>query len=282
MNDLAGAIKVTSPVKTLFMGESGSGKTCALHSLLQAGYKVAVLDLDNGIEALRSLCSEETASKLTYLTLTEPMRFAAGRIVPAKATVWTRAMTTLNDWKNSDPAIGTICALGPVSKWGPDRVLVIDTISTLSQAALNFHLAMNGALGGVRSANEARRDIGAAQELIRTLLQYLFDISLRCNVIASSHITYVKQEGSGQLTPGENAPTQGFPSAIGRALSPEMPRYFNSVLLCRTAGANQRQICTTTQGNINLKTTAPRLLKPTYDQAIGLAEIFKTLQGPLT
>jgi len=58
-----------------------------------------------------------------------------------------------------------------------------------------------------------------------------------------------------------------------------MPRYFNSVLLSRTAGANQRQICTTTQGNINLKTTAPRLLKPTYDQATGLAEIFKALHG---
>lgn len=268
-------------LKSLFLGESGSGKTCALESLLKAGYKVRVLDLDNGLDALKSLCSPSALANLAYLTLTEPMRFANGRIIPAKASVWPEAMNALNNWKNTDPAKGTIGDFGVPSKWGPDTVLCIDTISTMSQAAMNFHLAMNGALGMVRTSNEGRRDVGSAQQLIRTLLQYLFDVSLRCNVLVNSHITYVKQDGSGELTPGEKAPTQGFPSAIGRALSPEIPRYFNSVLLSRSDGANQRNIYTTTQGNINLKTSAPNLLKPMYKQSTGLAEIFEAVRGKL-
>jgi len=293
MNDIApitqGTIATASPIKALFMGESGSGKTCALASLLDAGYKVRVLDLDNGIETLKHLLSSEKSrykrdclDRLAYITLTEPMRFAQGRIIPAKATVWQSAMTMLDNWRNAKPELGTVCDLGSASKWGSDTVLVIDTMSTLSNAALNFHLAMQGALGQVRSQNEARRDIGVAQQLIRTLCQYLSDISLHCNVLVNCHIVYVKQDGTGDLTPGEKAPTQGFPAAIGRALSPEIPRYFNAVLLCASAGGQRKVIHTMTQANINLKTTAPHSVAAMYEQPTGLAEYFKAVRGPLT
>jgi hypothetical protein len=292
MNDVqpitAPVLAIAPPIKALFMGESGSGKTCALASLLDAGYQVRVLDLDNGIDTLKHLLTSEKSkykkdclSRLSYITLTEPMRFAQGRIIPAKATVWQSAMTMLDKWSNSKAELGTICDLGSASKWGPDTVLVIDTMSTLSNAALNFHLAMQGALGAVRSQNEGRRDIGVAQQLIRTLCQYLSDVSLRCNVLVNCHIVYVKQDGSGDLTPGEKAPTQGFPAAIGRALSPEIPRYFNAVLLCASAGGQRKVIHTMTQANINLKTTAPHSIAPMYEQPTGLAEYFRAVRGLL-
>ena len=281
-----------NPLKLLHMGESGSGKTCALASLLDAGYFVRVLDLDNGVDALKNLITDpktkykpNSIERLDYITLTEPMRFANGRIIPAKASVWSKSMGMLDNWKNENPQFGTICNHGPVSKWDERHVLCIDTLGNLATGALNFHLQMNGALGAVRTQNEGRRDIGVAQQYITTLVQYLYDVSLRCNVIINTHITYVKQDGTGDLTPGENAPTQGFPSTIGRALSPRVPGFFNTVLMSKVVGSGQgsrRRIYTISQGNVNLKNTAPLRVAPEYDQTTGLAEIFRTVLGDPT
>src|SRR6187397_320711 len=46
-------------VKTLYIGDSGTGKTGSLTSLVKAGYKLRVLDLDNGIDTLAQYCQEE-------------------------------------------------------------------------------------------------------------------------------------------------------------------------------------------------------------------------------
>ena len=39
-------------VKLLYLGDSGTGKTGSLVSLVQAGYKLRVIDLDDGLDAL--------------------------------------------------------------------------------------------------------------------------------------------------------------------------------------------------------------------------------------
>ena len=39
--------------KLLIEGDSGSGKTGALASLVKAGYKLRILDMDNGLDALK-------------------------------------------------------------------------------------------------------------------------------------------------------------------------------------------------------------------------------------
>lgn len=280
---------MSDPNKILLVGESGAGKTCALASLLDAGYNVRVIDTDNGLSALRNILSDskskysgEAMKRLAYVTITEPMRLVDGRIFAAKATVWPRTTSVLSHWRNDDALAGTVCDLGPVSSWTDKDVLVIDTLSTLSQGALNFHLAMNGALGAVRTQNEVRRDIGGAQQFIRALLQMLYDASVRCHVIINSHVVYVRQDGTGDLTPGENALTQGFPATIGRALSPEIPRYFNAVLMGKAVGsglATRRKIYTVTQGNVNLKNVAPLRINAEYDQETGLADYFKAVNG---
>mgnify|MGYP001496439716 CR=1 FL=1 len=40
----------SSLVKMLYIGDSGTGKTGSLVSLVDAGYKVHVLDMDNGLD----------------------------------------------------------------------------------------------------------------------------------------------------------------------------------------------------------------------------------------
>ena len=281
------------PIKALLMGEAGSGKTCALASLLDAGYQVRVIDADNKIDGLRNILTHkdskykrDSIERLAYVTLTERMRMAQGRIIPASANVWPKTIGLLEDWNNADPALGTVAKLGKLTSWDDNCVLVIDTLSSIGAAAMNFGQAMNGVLGNVRTQNEIRRDIGGAQSLVRDLVRLLNDTSIKCHVIVSTHIIYVRADGSGVLTLGDggdsNVPTQGFPNAIGRAISPEIPRYFGNVLLLKQIGsgaATRRRLYTLTQGNVNLQSNAPLSVAPEYAQETGLADLFKALRA---
>jgi hypothetical protein len=283
--------------KLLFIGDSGSGKTGALASLAAAGYNLRIIDVDNGIDVLKNYLTNpdsayykqnpKAAENVRYVTFTEKKRNLSGRLVPATATVWQKTINMLADWKEKEED-GTEFKLGPITTWTPQDVLVIDSLSFLSEAALNFHLMMNSALAAVRTQNEARRDIGAAQNLLRDLLGMLFDESVKCNVIVTSHITFVNDTGGkpGAETPEEKATMgtpNGYPSAIGRALSPHIPRYFNSMLIARTNLANRREIFTISQSVggqiINAKSSAPLAVKPKYPLETGLADYFKAVRG---
>lgn len=275
---------MTKPIKMLCIGETGSGKTGALASLLDAGFNVRILDLDNGAEALINLITDpksrykkDSISRLSYITITEPMRVMQGRIVPAKATVWNRAVASIENWKSETP---TKQELGPISKWTDQDILVVDTLGTLGTAAQNFHLMMNGELGKPRTQNEWRRDIGSAQSLLDTFLQLIFDESIKCNVIINTHIVYAKEDGTLPKPDEADSRLFGFPSAIGRALSPKIGKYFNHLLMIRREGESRRLWTKSPLGNVNLKSGAPLKVKDSYDITTGLAEYFTAIRNP--
>ena len=274
-----------STTKMLLIGDSGAGKTGALASLAVAGYKLRIIDCDNGLDVLKNYLTDpnsqytkqnpKCAENVEFVTLTEPMKSVGGRIWPKQATVWQNVVKLLVNWEDGETK------LGPISGWGTDTILVIDSLSMLSTAALNFHLQMNGALGATRTQNEARRDIGAAQNMLRDLFAMLYDSSVKCNVIVTSHITLVTETGSAPI-PGENSATVGYPSAIGRALSPHIPRYFNTVLFVKAEGVGQgtrHKIFSRNQGIVNVKNTAPLKVAPVYPLETGLADYFKAVRG---
>jgi len=265
----------------LFLGNSGTGKTGALASLADAGYNVRILDLDNGAEILvnlltssKSRYSKEAASRVSVCTLTEPMRNLNGKLIPVKATVWVNLVKMLDHWKDGEED------LGKITTWGPKEVLVIDSLSMAANAAMNFHLQMNGRLVQGSTGNEYRRDIGGAQGLVENLLQLLFDDGIKCNVIVNSHIAYVDDPGQGEIDPDKRDQT-GYPNAVGKALSPKIPRYFNSCLMAKTEGAGsatKHKIFTKSQGMVNLKSSAPLDVQVSYPLETGLADYFKALQ----
>lgn len=271
--------------KLLLIGDSGMGKTGALASLAAAGYRLRILDFDNGLDILRDYCSNpasqyvklnpKIAENVHYRTLIDPMKSFGGKVYPPRAIAWQGAMAMLDHWKDGDTD------LGKVETWGPQDVLVIDSMSNLSTAAFNFHLQMNGALGANRTQNEWRRDIGGAQSLIRSLLQMLYDSSIKCNVIVTSHITFVTEQGGNPQTDDAN-PSAGYPSAIGRALSPQIPRFFNTVLLVKTIGSGagtRHRIYTKSQGLVGAKNSAPLKVLPEYALETGLADYFAALRS---
>lgn len=283
--------------KTLIIGDSGCAKTGSLAALAEVGYQLRIVDLDNGLDVLKSyLTSPKSpyvqrcpgiAKNVKFITLTDKMKNVNGMMHPVSATVWPRAMSMMTHWKDGAED------LGKIADWGPQDILVLDSLSFLSTAAMNFHLSLQGALGKPRSGYEFQRDIGSAQNLIRQFLDLVFDSNLRCNIIVSSHLTLVTESGgSPNARPAEGQaqaprePSSGYPSAVGRALSPHIPRWFNNMLIYKTTGAGtavQRKIYTTPQvvgGSVVLaKSSAPMNVQDSYPVSTGLADYFKAVRG---
>lgn len=260
----------SSTTKLLFIGDSGSGKTGALASLAAAGYNLRIADLDNGLDVLKNLLTDpkspygpEAASRVLYQTLTDPMRNANGRLIPRAATVWQRLIRLLDRWKTDTED------LGPVSSWGPTDVLIIDSLTLASTSALNYICSLNSRLG----QQPHQSDWYAAQIQVEGLLQMLYDEGIKCNVIINSHITYIGED---------NGPQHGYPSSLGKALSPRIGRYFNSVLMARSTGAGaavKRKILTNSTNLVELKNTAPLRVKVEYPLESGLADYFRDVRG---
>lgn len=272
--------KATQVTKMLLVGQSGSGKTGALASLLAAGYNVRVLDFDNGVETLINLLTDakspypkDAISRLDYITLTDEYENVAGKLVCKKASAWPKMASMLENWVDGDQR------LGKITTWSSRDILVFDTLTRLSSAALNFYLGLNGWLGKSRSQNEARRDVWAAQQMIEGLLQMIYDKTVQCNIIMNSHIVYVDDEGSGPSLEGERKPQQGFPSSIGKALGPKIPTYFNTVLLAKKDPAGGRWLHTKAGDLVNLKNSAPLRVADRYKIDDGLAKYFEAVRG---
>lgn len=283
-------------VKILLIGKSGAGKTGSLASLIAAGYKVRILDTDKGVRALRSLLldpnypyakwltahSIDPHEALDVLTIDQKMRASSGQIKPLNANGWITASNAIERWKHHDVDYGNI------GDWGPDVVLVIDSFSTLAQMCYYYVQQFQGRLGAMEIGNEYRRDVGGAQTLLRKLLELLYCESVRCHVIIISHITWVDEGAGFARNPqaaamddgGISTSPDGLPSAIGRALSPHMGKYFNDVFVARSIGSGQavqRKITTIPSDGVVCKNSS--FLKADYDVSTGLAEIFAQARG---
>lgn len=265
--------------KLLFIGNSGAGKSGALASLASAGYNLRILDVDNGLDVLKNLLTDPTsmykkidptcAKHVEYITVTDKMKTVGGKLQPSAATVWTRSMGLLNDWKEQK-ADGTFYNQhGHISTWGPQDVIVIDSLTMLSNAALAFILSLNGRLG----QHPQLQDWGAGQSLIEGLLQMLYDDAIKCNVIINCHITFIGEE---------NGPQMGFPNTLGKALPPKVGRYFNTILMAKATGQGtnvKQKILTRTSGVVELKNTAPMKVLAEYPLETGLADYFKAVRA---
>ncbi len=274
----------TNSLKLLYVGDSGAGKTGSLASLASAGYNLRIIDMDNGLDVLKNMLTDpkspyqkDSASRVQYVTFTDKRKNSNGTLVPTKAESWQNAIKMLSHWKetdDSDPAVPlpqrkVLCDLGPVASWGENDILVLDSLTFLSNAAMQLILAMNGRLG----QRPHQSDWGLAQDLVEGLLGMLYSTDIKCHVIIPCHITYIGEE---------NGPVRGYPNTLGKALAPKVARYFNNCLMAQTSGqgANQKRVIkTSTVGVIELKNSAPLRVEKEYPLEFGLAQYFKAIRG---
>lgn len=248
-------------VKLLLMGDSGTGKTGSVASLVKDGYNVRLLDFDNGWESLAAAIRRTCPLRLPSVDVESLRdRYKSGPLGPVIDGVpkaFTKGLGLLDKWTDGSKP----------GEWGSQSVLVIDSLTFLSDAAYAWADALNP------SAKDKRQIYGAAQEAIEHVLALLTGPSFNTNVIVTAHIRYI------DLPDGTK---RGYPTAVGQALSPTIPRYFNSVAACSTEPGGKRTIKTLSTALIDLKNPKSFEMKSSLPIEDGLATFFEVLRGKPT
>ena len=283
---------MSKPIKMILLGQPSTGKTSALCALAKAGYNLRVLDFDNGIDILMNLARRAgVADRISHITLTEPMGVVedvnpktgqfSWDVRPVRAEVWSKTLRLLNNWKFERE--GITHDFGKPSKWTDDTVLVLDSLSRLSDAAFNYLQSLNGNLGKLQSAHKGydpRRDFWDSQQLLAKLMTLIFSDTLQCNIIINAHIKYIAKPGQDNVE-DDNKVYQGFPQTIGSAFSTQIASFFNTVLLARLDSDDKRRLYTEPQDIVGTKNVVPFGVKPHYPIETGLAEYFEAVRGKL-
>jgi len=248
--------------RLLFIGNSGAGKTGALTSLVAAGYKLRIIDLDAGLDALINHVKEECPDKLDniqYQTFRDKMKMTSmGPKLAGSPKAYMDTLTCLEKWPDdgSDPA-----------EWGANTIVVIDSLTHLGRAAFQWARATNA------GSKDPRQWYKMAQDLLMDLMANLTSEGFRTNVIVISHV---------EMTETATGMTKGYASSIGKALGPKLPSFFNTMILSETSGSGKnvkRRIKTFPTSMIDLKNPAPMRIEADYPIETGLADIFKALKG---
>lgn len=253
-------------VKLLLTGDSGSGKSGALASLVAAGYHLRILDMDNGLDPLKTFVQKDAPTLLDnveYITLRDNYKTTKQGVKVDKPSAFVSAMKMLDYWTYTD-ADGTVVDLGHPCEWGPDVICVLDSLSFFSDAAFDWAESMNP------TAKDPRQWFYSAQQAVESALALLTSGSFRTNVIVTAHVRY---------TTGDDGANKGYPNAIGSALGPTIPRYFNHWAQCSNK-AGKRTIQTAATAMFDLKNTKPFEMAKTYDLEDGLAKFFAVLRQP--
>lgn len=263
-------------VKALYLGDPGSGKTGSLAALVTAGYRLRIFDFDNLLGSLVQYVLKdcpELIGNVSFQTFTDkmegplmPVTMVGGnaRVMPFAKGVpdaFVKALKQLTKWKTEDEDFGDPGA------WGPDTVLVIDSLTNLGQTALRYAMAMNP------MAKDGRTYFGTAQSLVLNVLQLLFSEQMRTNVLVLAHVDY--RENELEII-------KGFPRTIGAALNTQVAIYFNCVLLAqkRGEGSNiKRTIKTNSTGVVDLKNPVSFKIADELPLETGLATFFSTITG---
>ena len=228
-------------VKALVCGDPGTGKTGALASLINTGHKVVVLDFDNGLDILRSYIEDHHENLFYYTFNVED---------PKTPQI---ARDILRHWKTKDED------LGPITEWGPDQVIVIDSASLYGECLLSHSKKTDGRM----------KYFDAGQELQR-VIQFLTGPQVKCNVIVNTHI---------QTIENDQGLIRGYPKMIGSALSKSIGRYFNNLwrLDSKRMGRESVPIVRTKSDSfMALKCSAPKAVDA--EHPFDYAELFQKIK----
>ena len=247
-------------VKMIYIGDSGTGKTGSLTSLVKAGYDLRILDLDNGVDILAKFVKKECPERISsilYETRRDKYKITpGGAMVDGSPKAFVDAMGLLTKWSD-----GTTPA-----QWGERTIFVLDSLSALGKAAFEWAKGMNP------TSKDPRQWYATGQKALEDVLSNLTGESFATNVIIISHV---------QLQELPDGSVKGYTNALGKAMGATIPRYFNTLLLAESTGSGEnvrRNIRTVPTGMIDLKSSAPFKLDKSYPLGTGLATIFEKLK----
>lgn len=246
--------------KIIYIGDSGTGKTGSLVSLVSAGYQLRILDMDNGLDSLVAFARRECPDKLVNVNFeTRRDKYeatASGPIISGTPVAFIGALKLMTKWSDDTKP----------SEWGERTIFVLDSLSAFSKAAFEWAKGMNP------TAKDPRTWFYTAQKAVEDTVSLLTGEAFHCNVIVISHVN-IQELPDGSV--------KGYANAVGRALGAVLPRYFNTLILAESTGSGtnvKRKIKTVPTGVIDLKTPVPFKLDKELPLETGLATIFEKLK----
>lgn len=215
----------------MLLGESGTGKTHAVRTLVEAGLEVFVVFTEPGMEVLADVPKEKLHwhyiapsapdwdDLISSATKINTMSFDALTKLPdinkRKYTEFIDLLTTLSDFK--DDRTGQ--SYGAVDSWDSSRVLVVDSLSGLNIMAMNL-------IAGSKPVKTMGDWQIAVDNLERLLMKLTVD--LRCHFVLTAHLERETDEVTGGTTL--------VSSTLGRKLGPKLPRFFSEVIHVKRQG----------------------------------------------
>lgn len=257
-NDSTTGEELTNGLRILAVGHSGAGKTGSLESLVRAGYKLKIYDFDNNLASLfyqvRQKCPQ-LAGNVEYMQFRDSVTATQmGPQVRGTSRAYVKFAQALDTWEDGSKP----------SDWGPDTVMVFDSLTNAGSAAFHYAKGLNP------KTKEARQWYNEAQQAIDFIISTVCGDTFKCHVIVLTHIDIIETAAGDKF----------FASAIGKALGPKLPRHFSTMLHYDNkfqGNTLSRFIRTNPTRELILKNPAPDKLKPEYPLEDGLASIFKAL-----
>jgi len=281
-------------VRALLCGEPGTGKTGSVAALLNTGrYVVRMLDLDGNNRALLRHTKPEYLGKLDIVSVEEELVWSTAHIATrGQPRAFERAIRLCGNWSWTDPATGEEVKHGGLYDWGPETVLLVDSLTALGRRAMENTLYREGRLEkGARF-----QDWGLAAKDQEALVELVTSAKVKCHVLVTSHIKLIgpPQEAEGDTLEQREAKAKVAekvqwtmrPSALGQKLPAQIGQHFDYVLLyeVRADGrGNPRRVIRTrpSDGLAGIRVPDEGALEPELGVADGLARLFDAVRtGP--
>ena len=249
-------------VKMLYVGTSGSGKTGSLASLVEDGYELRVLDMDNGLDYLINHIKRNCPKRIDqidYISIRDKMKSdkRLGAKPAGNSRAYVEAIQYLDEWDDGSKP----------QEWGDNIIFVLDSLTLFGRAALRWAEGMNP------TAKDGRQWYAQAQKSVLDVLDMLTSSEFKANVIVISHIDFVEHE---------DGSIKGYASSVGKALGPKIPAVFNTMVMAKSTKRGRdmrREIVTLPAEGVDLKNSSAGGLPQSLPLETGMATIFKTLKG---
>lgn len=224
-------------VNVLLMGPSGTGKTFAIGTLVDAGIDVFYFAYEQGVETLIGYYADRNlplptnlhictvkAPSASFTEMADSVKFANTLSFDALIKQVDTNRTKYNQLEGflrsfNDVVDDTGKHWGDVAKWDNTKALVIDGLTGLCDAA------MKACIGGKFARDQ--KDWGLAQGMVESILRKITNES-KFHFILLAHVERETDPNGGGL--------KLMASALGRALAPKLPAMFSDVILTKRIG----------------------------------------------
>lgn len=217
----------------LLMGPTGTGKTFSIRTLVDCGVTPFCIFTEPGMEVMGDLPPDSYHSH--YLSPTPQSWDAIKKMATNVNKLTYEAITKMADPnKNKYVQFLDLCdttnnfvddrtgeEFGDCAEWGPDRAIVLDSLTGLSK------MAMGLVVGG--RPTRAMQDWMVAQNMVEMFIDQL-TTRTRCWLIVIAHVEKERNEVTGAF--------EVMVSTLGQKLAPKIPLFFSDVVLARRDGTD--------------------------------------------